>query len=119
MLDMYLDMMCTVKGIWYNDRDREAVDMKQMVTWEVVMEGMSTIFFVNRTFKRIDGYVRLIDADGVALDDVFPPRYSEITEEGDTPCAGLITTGTLIFVPSKYVEMKFDWICFDYLLFAL
>ena len=32
MLDMYPDIVCTVKGLRYNDEQKGAVDLEQMVT---------------------------------------------------------------------------------------
>ena len=55
MLDMYPDIVCTVKGLRANDGQKRAVDLQQMVTWKVVTEGVSAKLFVDNNFKCING----------------------------------------------------------------
>ena len=105
MLNMYPDIVYTVKGLQSSNMDRGAVDLQHILTWQVVMDGMITTFFVDTTFKWIDGNGQLIDSDGVLLDDVNPPQYSEVLEDGSAPCVGLITTDALFFSHSKYMEI--------------
>ena len=73
MLDMHHDIVCMVKGLWLNNRDRGSIDLQQMVTWQAVTEGIIATLFIHINFKFINGNGQLIDYDGFLLDNVNPP----------------------------------------------
>ena len=68
---------------------------------------MSATFFVDSTFKCIDGNGELLDSDGITRANVNPPHYLEVVEDGSAPSAGLILTDPLFFSPSKYLRIDF------------
>ena len=68
------------------------------MTWVDVTEEMSAKFFVDPTFKCIDGNWLLVDADEATEDNVVPPQHSEILEDDDALCPGLITTDPLFLL---------------------
>ena len=97
-----------MKGLRSNYGHEGAVNLKEMITWKVVTEGMSTTFFVDSNFKFINRNRELLDSDGIIDDDVNPPQYSEVLEDRSVPRAGLISTSPLCISPSNYLMIDFD-----------
>ena len=108
MLDMNPDIVCTVKGVMSNDGHEGAIDLNDIITWKSVTEGMRATFFVDSTFKCIDGNGELLDSDGIIGADVNPAQYSEVIADGSAPITGLVLTDPLFFSPSKYLRIEFD-----------
>ena len=88
VVDIHPGIVCTVKGVRSNDGNKGAVGLNQVVTWKSVAEGMRATFFVNSTFKCINGNGELLDYYGIIGADVNPPQYSEVVEDGSAPSAG-------------------------------
>ena len=106
MLYIHPDVVYTVKGLWFNDGECGGYGTDGDVKSDDGEYGRH--LFIDYNFKCIGGNIQLIDSDGTVLEDVYRPQYSKVLKDGDAPYAGLMTTDTLFFSQSKYVEIEFD-----------